>query len=190
MAKLPESINLLEPVNAPEDVWDRTYNWLFSVGKYIIISVQVVVLGVFLTRFAVDRTNNQLAEDINNQVAVLNQEQYRIGEIRYQNMHSLLADVENLETFQGDTTTYVSTVIEGIPNDLELQRMSYSLNSVSLSFTADTFDQVNAYESRLRRNPLYQNIRVSLNKSGSDVSEINFSVSYDIVEPGADIISE
>lgn len=176
--KIPRSINLLEPVNAPEDIWEKIYDWLFNVGKYLLISVEVIVLVVFFSRFAIDRKNNDLTDLINEQVDILNGTYYRTAELRFINMHLLFSDLKKLETDQLINSSLVSSVQEGIPSDVELQRFTYSAGKISMAFTADDFESIQNYESTLRSNPLYEDVKVSLSKSGESSSKIDFAVNF------------
>ena len=62
--KQPQSINFLEAIYSPSDVWSNAYVWLVNIGKYMLIAVEVVVLGVFFSRFVLDRKNNDLTEEV------------------------------------------------------------------------------------------------------------------------------
>ena len=41
--KSPQSINFLETVYAPTDIWSRAYIWLVEVGKYLLIAVEFAI---------------------------------------------------------------------------------------------------------------------------------------------------
>jgi hypothetical protein len=180
--KTPKSINLLEPVNAPEDVWETVYSWLFNVGKYILISVQVIVLVVFFSRFVIDRTNNDLSDEVNDKVDILNQGFYRQNEIKFRNLQVLLSDLHVIAGEQEINSKLISSVTESVPSSLELQSFSFSDGRVTMSFLADDFEDIQKYETGLRKNPLYSNVKVNLSKSGESTSQIDFSVTFVISE--------
>ncbi|HNZ70667.1 MAG TPA: hypothetical protein PKJ86_01500, partial [Candidatus Dojkabacteria bacterium] len=84
--EMPKSINLLNPVIAPQDAWSKVYDWVTKAGRYILVGVEIVVLGVFFARFIFDRQNNKLSDDINNKVNyILSNENLRRDEIRFRN---------------------------------------------------------------------------------------------------------
>jgi hypothetical protein len=60
--KLPESINLLEPINEPVDMWTKAYTWVTGAGRVLLVLVEAIVLGVFITRFILDEKNNDLSD--------------------------------------------------------------------------------------------------------------------------------
>jgi len=49
--KISDSINLLQPLEAPEDAFAKIYDWILSVGRYLLVIVEIGVLAVFFSRF-------------------------------------------------------------------------------------------------------------------------------------------
>ena len=62
---LPQSINLLDPVLEPEDIWVRAYKWVTRPGRYILVFIEMLVLAVFIIRFIYDKQRNDLTDEIN-----------------------------------------------------------------------------------------------------------------------------
>lgn len=185
--EIPQSINLLTPVNTPEDTWERLYDWLFSVGKYILIGVQIVVLSVFVARFLYDRRNNDLTQEVNSLSATLADDFFRNSEIRYNNWHRLFNDMNIISDEQPINSTVVASVIESVPSDVQLLDISYISGRVSMNLTAGDFQAIQRYESLLKKNSNYdqQSLKVTLNKSGTEESNIDFSIAFNISEEAA-----
>lgn len=178
--KLPKSINLLDSVATPDDVWSGLYDWVFNIGKYLLVAIQAVVLTVFFSRFIFDRTNNNLSDDINDQVGALEGDFYKQGTVTYTNMHKLLSDINLLQDQQITYADRVGGILSEIPNELRLQNYSFNDGSVNLSFKSSDRDIVSQYEKFLEDNPLYENVTVNLSKTGGS-DEIDFSMSFDVV---------
>ncbi len=178
--KLPNSINLLEPVFAPDDVWDKLYFWVFNVGKYIFVGVEVVVLIVFISRFLIDKKNNDLSRTINQRLDLLSEDFYKESEIKFQNLHSLLQDMRVSTEDQVLNSKVIGSVIDSLPSNLRLERFSFSDCQVSLTFTATEFASITAFERMLDENPSYTDVNVRLNQTGDVSSDIDFIVSYKI----------
>ena len=54
--KQPKAINLLDPVYSPHDTFSKAYDWMVNIGKYLLIFVEIIVLGVFFRDlFLIDR---------------------------------------------------------------------------------------------------------------------------------------
>jgi len=176
-SKIPKSINLLDPVIAPGDIWAGLYHWVFNVGKYLLVAVQVVVLGVFFSRFIFDKKNNDLTDDINDQVEALNEPFFRSREIKYNNMHDLLDDIAILNEYQVTNTDKIGGLLASIPTELRLQQISYNDGDVSMSFLSDNGSAIKTYEKQLNENPLYGEVLVSFSQSGH-TSDFNLSVTF------------
>lgn len=185
--EIPQSINLLTPVNTPEDAWERLYDWLFSIGKYLLIGVQIVVLSVLAARFMYDRKNNDLTQEVNSLSTTLADDFFRNSEIRYNNWHRLFNDMNIISDEQPINSTVVASVIESVPSDVQLLDISYISGRVSMNLTAGDFQAIQRYESLLKKNSKYdqQSLRVTLNKSGSEESNIDFSIAFNISEEAA-----
>lgn len=174
---LPKSINLLDSVSTPDDVWSGLYDWVFNIGKYLLVAIQAVVLTVFFSRFIFDRKNNNLSDDINDQVGVLEEDFYKQGAVTYSNMHKLLSDINLLQDQQITYADRVGSILSEIPNELRLQNYSFNDGAVNLTFKSSNREVVSQYEKFLEDNPLYKDVTVNLSKTGSS-DEIDFSINF------------
>ena len=168
--KQPQSINFLEAIYSPSDVWSNAYVWLVNIGKYMLIAVEVVVLGVFFSRFVLDRKNNDLTEEVNNKVVLLSNENWKKNSILFENYQALFLDAKKIREGQSINSTIVSELISGIPSSLNLENLSYNEGRVSFYLTTSNLDAVKNYESALKNNPNYYDVKFSISKDKSDVS--------------------
>ena len=106
--KEPKSVNFLDAIYSPNDIFANAYIWLVEIGKYLLIAVQVVVLATFFWRFFVDRKNNDLTEEINNKVVLLSNESWRKNAILFDNYQTLLGDINTINNEQEINSTKVS----------------------------------------------------------------------------------
>lgn len=63
--KLRINVNLLHPKEAPAKLPERFIKWLITYGRFIVILVEVIVVGAFLTRFKLDADLDNLKTKIN-----------------------------------------------------------------------------------------------------------------------------
>jgi len=183
----PKSINLLEPVLAPQDAWSKVYDWVTKAGRYILVGIEIIVLGVFFARFIYDRQNNKLTEDINNKVSyILSDESLRKDEIRFRNYHILLSDIQLLSEDQRINSAKFSSIIDSIPKNFRLKNISFTSGQVNLSLTSDNLQSIGQYTSNLNANPMYNNVSSTINKSSGQGSEIEFTVSFALANQGSE----
>lgn len=176
--KNKKSINLLEPVYAPHDSFTVAYDWLVNVGKYLLIFVEIVVLGVFFSRFILDRQNGNLDEEIEKQISLLRTEPWVSNNIIYARYQKLLTDIKNVKNGQILNSSIVSEIVSGIPITLTLNSFSLSESIVSMNFSATTLEEVKIYESALKENERYSDVSFSISK---DDTEITVGVTFNLV---------
>ncbi len=174
---IPKSINFLTPVARPNDIWANAYEWMFSVGKYMLILVELFALGVFIARFFLDGQNNDLTKDINEQVAVLSGSSWKQDSITYENLQTLLIDVQKISNGQKINSVVINEIRNGIPYGLSIETFSFSNGRVSLNLKTTDFDAFKDYESAIKNNTSYENVSFNTTKNGTvfDI-RVNFTV--------------
>jgi hypothetical protein len=177
--KLPKSINLIETINAPGDTFTIFYEWTFTIGKYLLIFVQIVVIAVFVVRLTADRINNDLTRDINNQVELLLQADIRENESKYRNFQTLFEDLDLLEQTHVQNSRKIVSVLDSMPSNINLVNFSFNNDRVSSNFTATSLDDIKKYEIFLEQSPEYTDLRPSLEML--DENNYELSVNYIIV---------
>jgi len=175
---IPKSINFMQPVTRPTDIWANAYEWMFTVGKYMLIVVEIIALAAFITRFIIDERNNDLTRDINDQVAILSSGEWKQDSITYENIQNLMGDVDTISDGQKINSVVIDEVRDGIPYSLQVQTFSFNSGRVSLSLQTTDFQAFKDYESALKNNSNYEQVTVNATKEGSvfDI-KISFVVS-------------
>jgi Tfp pilus assembly protein PilN len=168
--KQPKSINFLETLYDPSDVWSNAYLWLVSIGKYLLIAVQVIVLGVFFSRFVLDRKNNDLTEEINNKVVLLSNDTWEKNAFLFENYQVLLSDIRNIREGQVINSLQIRELISGIPGSLVLEGLSFNEGRVSLRLSSNNLNTVKDYESALKNNPMYEDVKFSITKEDAEIT--------------------
>lgn len=175
--KQPQSIDFLQPVYSPTDVWSTAYIWMTNIGKYLLIVVEVLVLGVFFSRFILDKQNNDLTEDVNAKVTLLSNTTWQKNAAIYESYQTLLSDVKLVSVKQNINSTEISELMSGIPTSLHVVNFSYTATKVSLRITASSLDAVKNYESALKNNPNYTDVKFTISKEEEIINvNINFSL--------------
>jgi len=116
-------ISLL-PQKGLEGTLGRLVDWLLSVGRYIIVFTELVVIGAFLSRFWLDRKNSDLSEEIRQEKAILEstagfEEEFRLFQAR------LSAAAKGLQASE-DPLLPLKIIEETIPSDTFLIRCGFS----------------------------------------------------------------
>ncbi len=168
----PKSINFLDPINKESEMLAGALTWAFTIGRYLLIITQIILLGVFFARFFMDKKSNDLTEDINAQVLVLENDSWKQSSVRYANIQNLLVDIKNIEGGQDLNSSIISEILSNIPMTLNIKSFSLNGSRVSLALTTPNFGALKAYEDGLKNNMYYSNVKFNINKSGDEL-EVN-----------------
>ncbi len=174
-----KSINFLDPIATSKDVWGSAYIWLFNIGKYLLLVVEVIVLGVFFARFVLDKKNNDLTESINDKVVLLSNDAWTQNAAKFENFQKLLVDIGKVREGQELKSSTVSEILSGIPTALHLETFSLSGSRVSLHITSTSLGTVEDYEFSLKQNINYTGVTFNIAKK-AETYEVR--VSFQIKE--------
>ena len=173
--EIPKSINFLEPVNTPTDGWGNTIDWVSQIGKGLLVVVEIVVVGVFASRFILDKQNNDLADEVNSKVSVLENDTWKQNTVKYDNLQKLLVDISAIQVGQKLNSTVIAEITGNIPTTLNVKSFSVNGTRVSLSIETTDFKALKEYEDSLKNNQYYSDVKFNIVKSDSDLEvSVNF----------------
>lgn len=172
------TINLLDPIGMPSDTWSIIYNWVFNVGRYMMLTIEIIVLIVFFSRFILDKQNHDLTQDINDKTLILANQSLREEEVRYRNTQTLLSDVTKLNTSQPINSEEISLIVSSIPSSLTLDKFSFSTNKLSIVLLGTDIEVIRDYEFSLRQNTRYKDVTFTVSKSGTSKEQYDVIVAF------------
>ncbi|HNW23411.1 MAG TPA: hypothetical protein PKH06_01460 [Candidatus Dojkabacteria bacterium] len=172
-----KSINFLEPVGSSDSVGRTSFFWLTTIGKYMLIGVQAIVLCAFGFRLLRDGKNNDLADEINRQVGVLENETWKKNVVKYENLQNLLGDIKGVKDNQNINSSIISEVISGIPITINAESVSINNRRVSLSLKTADFQALKGYEDSLKNNTYYSDVKFNISlQAGEYEVGVSFSI--------------
>lgn len=177
-----KSIDLLNPINPPTDVWTTIYNWVFTVGRYLLVGIEALLLVVFFSRFVMDEINSKLTDEINDKVAILSDSEFRSREALYTNIHSVLTDVKIISDKQEINSEVIAQITSAVPGSLSMDTFSYNKDRVSMNLKSTDLKSIKDYEFSLRQNTRFKDVIVTLRKSDANSSEIDVSISFSVLQ--------
>lgn len=66
-----KDVSLLPKTPLEGTIWGKLITWVLSVGRYIIVFTELIVIGAFLSRFWLDRKEADLSEQIRQRQAII-----------------------------------------------------------------------------------------------------------------------
>lgn len=175
MAKpLPRSLDLLQPSEKPMSSWDRIYYWVFNVGRYIIIVVELVVLVLFAMRFSLDRKNADLDDELAVKMSMLDSQ--RNTEQKVRRVQTTLVNLSEMIENQLVLSGKYQQILSDIPSSLHWENFGLTHDRVFFEGTASSYQELESLEKVLRENPDYSRLDIELNKSGTAASSVRYEI--------------
>ena len=181
MAKpLPRSLDLLQPTEQPTSTWNRIYEWVFNVGRYVIIAVELIVLIAFVMRFVLDRRNNDLNEEITVKMNMLDAQKETEQKLR--RVQKTLDNFSVLIDDQSVLSGKYQQIMSEIPSEITWKNFGLTQERISFEGRAQSYEEMEEFERTLRENPDYSKVDLELSKSGSADAEVNYTVTVYLAE--------
>lgn len=177
-----KSINFLDPINKESEMLAGAFTWVSTVGKNLLIVVEIIVLAAFGARFFMDERSNDLTEEINSQVVVLENDTWRQSSVRYGNLQNLLLDLKKIESGQQLNSSVISEILSNIPMTLNVQSFSFNGTRANLALSTPNLNALKDYEDSLKNNSYYSDVRFNINKAGDELEvNVSFSINQDAI---------
>ncbi len=174
MSKNPahfDDINLL-----PEDpffstIFGRVIRWSLSVGRYLIIFTELIVIISFATRFKLDRERTDLNNSIAQKVAII--QSYGDLETRFKTIQKRIDYFKNINNRHIDTDLFVY-LNQVIPDNITIDKLTITQDSVSVSGVAPSQDKFNTLIINLKQSDRFDTVTVGKIEKNSKSQEIEF----------------
>lgn len=128
---MPLKINLLPKDDLEKKPLGKFFKWMLSYGRYIIISVELVVLTVFFSRFIYDRQLTDLSEAIEQKQAIVASAVSLEQQVR--ETQSRLQKIQRLESGRLDSVNSLTYLEQLLPADVFLSKIA--VNGKELTFS-------------------------------------------------------
>lgn len=169
-------INILQPQGNPEKIYVRFTRWLLSTGRYIIIIVEIIVLGAFVSRFKIDsdlETTKEASEQQIPFIESLKQDEQLIRQTQLQ-----LATIRDIRQTTPDYTLIMQKISGTQPLGIKITSLNLEKNSgiIALKITgqAKTNNDLSNFVAGLKADSNFSDI--NLVGAGVDQNIITFSI--------------
>jgi Tfp pilus assembly protein PilN len=142
------TVNLLEHDELTESPLGRIINWATTYGRYIMIATEIIVLLCFISRFSLDRKLNDLNEEIDQKKTII--EANASFEKDFRSLQQKLAQIKILISNQEKPLATLNTLKSIIPNDVYLENLTYSNDTLSFNATAGSNEGFMTFISNLQ----------------------------------------
>ncbi len=161
-----KTINLL-----PRDPWEKTWwgevlEWGLMVGKWIVIVTQLIVMGVFLMRFSLDRRLNDLNKDIGMEVAKI--KAYETVENEFRRLQERVKIAKSAIEKRKVVFGILEKVARMTPGDIWLERIEVSPKDLRLVAYTSSIGSFSRFLRAMQTSELFTNISLESVSSGAE----------------------
>jgi len=171
-------INLLNPDPFKTSFIGRVMLWALSIGRYIVVFTELIVILSFVSRFKLDRDLTDLNTEIVRQQAIV--ESYGNLEEVVRGLQKQLAFISK-ELQQPQPQTYLDLVVPLLPIDVKLNQMQMSGDIVRIEATALSQAGFRQFIRSLESSPQVEGLELSQVTSEEGNGNIEFTLSISVV---------
>jgi len=173
MAAQQSSINLLGSQAPDTSVFGRIMDWIATFGRYIMVLTEVVVLGAFISRFALDRKLTDLNEEIAQKQEILEVNQDL--EQRIRSIQQQLLETKTVMASQSTPVLSLAALQRIIPMGTFIQTCNLQNTRISLDLTSLSVESFNQFLVNLSATRELTSIQI--NDIAKDQTGITYSLS-------------
>ena len=179
-AKEYTSVNLLSKDPFSESFVGKVLMWALSIGRYIVVFTELVVILSFLSRFTLDRQMTDLNSKINQQLLIV--QSYGDLEERFRSLQDKLTFVRS-QTEKTNVEDVLDKIVSRLPPDVKLIKLSVRNETVSISATTLSSGGMSRFINGLRADKTFTDIKLSSVTTDSlNEDSISFDVSIALRE--------
>jgi len=180
---IKKELSLLPDAENPTSLSARALKWLTTVGRWVIVLTELVVIVAFISRFWLDRKNSDLSEVIRQRQAIL--ASTKDFEIEFNSFQKRLEYIRNFYQNQPEYDKKIDILVRSTPLDLSYKDISIKQDkknsdiTINASLTAFNESSIVDFIKNLKLNP---NINtVNINNIEKKSNENNYSISVTVI---------
>ncbi|OGY18883.1 MAG: hypothetical protein A2900_01405 [Candidatus Chisholmbacteria bacterium RIFCSPLOWO2_01_FULL_50_28] len=151
MAARKPTIDLLSREDLSQRPVGRLLLWILTVGRYIVIFSELVVISGFIIRVILDRNLNSINEDLLRQKAIL--ASYLPTEQRVRRAAQQFATISRIEQEQQDLGKLLEKIGQVSPKDLRFSNLSLDPRTMEISAVALSPSGFSTFLGNLQADP-------------------------------------
>lgn len=174
MVKKSTSINLLK--NNKNETINQIVNWALTIGRTLIIIVELITLTVFLYRFILDNQIREIHTKIKQDQAIIASQ--KKNEDLYINLQDRLSLISSLSDKGEENTKIFKDIISFAPLGMVFTHITLTGNGVVIEANVNSVYPLSSFINSLKNYPLTESVSINKieNKTSSAVIIVSISV--------------
>lgn len=176
--KLDITVNLIPLDPFFETGLGRFLKWALSVGRYIVIFTELIVILSFASRFTLDRMVTDLNGSINQKERVI--QSYGNLESNFRFVQQQIGDYNQFKQ-EANLVDIFPILNENVPNDVVFESLLIRPDSINFVGSALSQDALNVLVNNLQLSPYFTQITVNkIESRGEKTAGFNFDMRSNI----------
>ncbi len=171
----PLSLNLMPTQDIDKSPAGKFLKWALSIGRYIVIFTELIVLAAFFSRFYFDRKLSDLHEGIAQKQAIM--ESAKNLEIEARGIQGRLSQTKIILASDIPSSSILSGLTQITPTDIVYSSVYITTTSVTITANANSEGSLAVFLSNLRQAKFTDVSLDSVEKNKSKGTGILFTVS-------------
>lgn len=186
-AKSLINLDLLKPQGEPQKLLVKALRWILSSGRFIIIFVEILVLGAFLFRFKLDADIAQTKEAIDEQIPFI--ESLKSDEDLIRSTQFQIATVQSIREGNPEYSLILQKIALQTPDGVTLGSLTLQKEvgklDIKISGTASTNGELSSFIVGLKKETSFQDI--NLTSANLEQGLVNFSLTGAAKQPAKNL---
>lgn len=171
MQKGNSSINL---VKNKVSILDQFIKWALTIGRGLVIAVEIVALSTFLYRFVLDRQIIDTREKIQQQQAIV--EYLKVREEEYRNVQERILLTKDVSPQAPEKTKILGDITSFTPPDMTINSFSISEDSLRITVDVLSISSLTQFVNSLKTYKIIETISVDRIENKSSLSAISVNI--------------
>lgn len=174
-----KEINLLPREEFEKKPFGHFLIWALTVGRYVVIFTELIVIIAFLSRFKLDRDLSDLYESIREKQAIIEASSSFEQDFRF--LQKRLLTIKTFQEEKVSTVPILAEISSLTPFDVILSSLSFDEEGIRITASALSEEGLGSFISNLSLSPKFKEINLSSISKKAEGPEINFSLTAKIV---------
>lgn len=156
MAK--RGINLLEETTTPKTFWEKFYLWALTIGRFVVVGTEAIVLLVFIARFKLDRDLNDITDSLESKYIIL--QTLSTTEEKARSAQMLLGDLREISDLQPKKGDIYGEVLGLATEGTTIQTLNITNNRLTVNAEAEGVTRFNEFENSFKQTDFLDNVTI------------------------------
>lgn len=180
MAKTSASINLLR--NNKKETIEQAINWALTIGRILVIVVELAALAAFLYRFTLDNQLEDLHTKIKQEQAIVAFQKQ--SEDNYRNLQNRLSIASSYSKSAEDSVKIFKDTISFAPSGMTFTTVAFSPLGMRVEANVNSVVPLSIFINKLKSYPLIDTVSLDKIENKTSDSIITVGISTSLKQKG------